>query len=167
MGSNTPNLPSPTVNMPRIQLYLSALEQMLKSTRRYSWIIYDVGVGRFTPTTLSRALRLNYFFLCSPSSNVLRSKHVWQHGCERSDLTKWTFCTCGDQVQVPRLLLYFKRWIRYYTCSISDRFCSSCFWGIIQMHVSVTKHWSKIQKCNMWISDSFHISICLHGTWVM
>ena len=65
MGSNTPILPSPaTVNTPMTPLiYLSALEQMLKSTRRYSWNIFDVGVWRFMQdsTTLSKVLRLNYF----------------------------------------------------------------------------------------------------------
>ena len=35
-GSNTPNLQSPTVNMPMTKLYRSAIEQMLKSTRRYT-----------------------------------------------------------------------------------------------------------------------------------
>ena len=61
-GSNTPNLQSPTVNMPMTQLYLSAIEQIVKSTRRYSLNIFVVGVWRFTqdPTTLSKALRLNY-----------------------------------------------------------------------------------------------------------
>ena len=65
MGSNAPILPSPaTVNTPMTPLiYLSALEQMLKSTRRYSWNIFDVGVWRFMQdsTTLSKVLRLNYF----------------------------------------------------------------------------------------------------------
>ena len=67
--------------------------------------------------------------------------------CDNTDMTDlilpnilWTFCTRGDQVQIPRLL-YFKRWIRHNRCpAISDRFCSSCLWSIIQMHISITKH---------------------------
>ena len=87
--------------------------------------------------------------------------------CDNTDMSdlilpngRFVICTCGDQAQVPRLL-YFKWWIWYNRCSISDQFCSLCFWGIIQMPLSVTKHWSKIQKCNLWISDSF--CICLYG----
>ena len=31
------------------------------------------------------------------------------------------------------------------------------------MHVLVTKHWSKSQKRNLWISDSIYIRTCLYG----
>ena len=79
--------------------------------------------------------------LLSPSLNVSRPEHVRQRGYDRSNLTKWTFYTRGDQVQIPRLL-YFKRWIWYNRCPIKDRFCSSRLWSIIQMHISISKHWS-------------------------
>jgi len=77
--------------------------------------------------------------LLSPSLNIPRPEHVRQHGYDRSNLAKWTFCTRGDQIQIPRLL-YFKRWIRYNRCPITDRFCSSCLWSIIQMHIPISKH---------------------------
>jgi len=34
---------------------------------------------------------------------IIYTEHVRQHGYDRSNLAKWTFCTRGDQVQIPRL----------------------------------------------------------------
>ena len=141
MGSNTPNLQSPTVNMPMTKLYCSVIEQMLKSTRRYTHGTFSSlrSGGSCMILPPFQGFKDRIAILCSPSLNVPRPEHVRQHGYDRSNLAKWTFCTRGDQVQIPRLL-YFKRWIRYNRCPITDRFCSSCLWSIIQMHISISKH---------------------------
>ena len=141
-GSNTQNLPSPTANMPMIRRYLSATELMQKihtvthRTRTFS-TLGSGGSRRILPPF--QGFKDRIAILLSPPLNVPRLEHVRQHGFDRSNLAKWTFCTRGDQVQIPRLL-YFKRWIRYNRCPIKDRFCSSCLWSIIQMHISISKH---------------------------
>ena len=140
-GSNTPNLQFPTVSMPMTQLYLLAIEQMLKDMHAVTHGSFSTlgpgGSRRILPPF--QGFKDRIAILLSPSLNVPRPEHVRQHGYDRSNLAKWTFCTRGDQVQIPRLL-YFKRWIRYNRCPITDRFCSSCLWSIIQMHIPISKH---------------------------
>ena len=120
-----------------------------KYARRYSWNIFVVGVWRSMqdPTTLSRVQKPKCYSMLALFQHIKTRARVTTRVYERSNLiAKWTFCTRGDQVQIPRLL-YFKRWIWHNRCSISDQFCSSCCWGIIQMHLPITKHWSESQKC--------------------
>ena len=42
---------------------------------------------------------------------------------------------------------------------MTDRFCSSCLWSIIQMHISISKQWSQSQKRNLWIFDFINLLI--------
>ena len=164
MENNSPNLQSPRVNTLMTQLiYPYALEPMVKSLHRRSCNILHVRLGLEGSRGILppfQGLKDRITILCSPSINVSRSKHVWQHEYEWSDFTiKLTVCTCGDQVQISRLLHFQRCMIWHNRCSNQNRFCSSRCWGVIQMHISVIKHWSKNQKCNIRIFDSIDLLI--------
>ena len=77
-GSNTPNLQSPTVNMPMTKLYRSAIEQMLKSTRRYTHGTFSSlrSGGSCMILPPFQGFKVRIAILCSPSLNVPRPKHV-------------------------------------------------------------------------------------------
>ena len=129
------------------------------------WKVYTVTHGAFwdldftqDPTTLSRVQRPNNCFaLASYQRTKIQARvatRIWVIWFYQMDGFGFAPVDCGDQVQIKiPWLLFFKD--ESDAIDVHTKIDSAArVLGTFKIHLSITKHWSQSQKCNIYISST-------------